>query len=646
MSQNEIIYSNVHVKYRKTILFLLLCFAFCYFLTPLPADNVLSRANLTASIVSENNLNINEYHKNTLDKSLLNGNYYSDKAPGISFISVPIAFIYSKFRAPDPGNDFFIQIITIFAVSLPVAFSLMVFFNIIYKTTQNLDTAIIMVLSLSFATLLFPYSTMLYGHAAGASISLIVFYIVFFAELTPIAITMAGLLSGWLAGTEYPLATHSIFFAFLMLYKIEDKRFFGWFILGAIPAISIFMLYNYQCFGSPFSIGYMHENWEPFKTGMSGGIAGVTYPSLNSLFKILLSPGRGLFIVSPVLLLSIPGFVEGVKSRTNKTIAISAGILALMSILINSSQYLPLGGMAPGPRHLVPIIPYLCLLASFSLKNNFIRSRLFPFLIGYSVLSNLIFTIVEPHVHEIFDSTLFEFYLPTIREGVFRISFLGALVPSLTIVSALFYILTISVISFYLVRNKFYFLRYVSIALLGVLFFTSLQYAYYKSSYSRELSNKSFTLASTWEHLNFPESASMEYNKAIVEDPNNYMALFSLGVINFRDKNIPAAEKRFREALTVNPGFSQAHYNLALILSMKNQLDEAIKHYMLAIETDSYEDMERRASSYASIAMIYYNNGDFDEGLKYLALAKQTGSRNTFIQRVESYFKKNNKGSN
>ncbi len=55
-----------------------------------------SRLALTKSIVEEHNFDIDEYHNLTGDRIVFKNHYYSDKAPGASFIAVPLYFLIDK----------------------------------------------------------------------------------------------------------------------------------------------------------------------------------------------------------------------------------------------------------------------------------------------------------------------------------------------------------------------------------------------------------------------------------------------------------------------------------------------------------------------------------------------------------------------
>ena len=74
--------------WRELLLFLGLLFCFGYF-QQVPAWNEYSRYDLVRAIVEDGSTQIDRFHGNTGDKSFRDGHYYSDKAPGTSFVAVP-----------------------------------------------------------------------------------------------------------------------------------------------------------------------------------------------------------------------------------------------------------------------------------------------------------------------------------------------------------------------------------------------------------------------------------------------------------------------------------------------------------------------------------------------------------------------------
>ena len=74
----------------KILLFVILLFSFVYFLPRWADWGTNSRLNLTLAIVEQGTLSIDDYYQNTGDYAHFEGHYYLDKAPGPSFLAVPV----------------------------------------------------------------------------------------------------------------------------------------------------------------------------------------------------------------------------------------------------------------------------------------------------------------------------------------------------------------------------------------------------------------------------------------------------------------------------------------------------------------------------------------------------------------------------
>src|SRR5512139_510433 len=83
---------------------LALAYAFVY---PRWLDwNANARVDLSAAIVERGTLSIDDYAQNTGDYALFNGHRYIDKAPGLSFLGVPVYYVVSHLTRPEAVQDF------------------------------------------------------------------------------------------------------------------------------------------------------------------------------------------------------------------------------------------------------------------------------------------------------------------------------------------------------------------------------------------------------------------------------------------------------------------------------------------------------------------------------------------------------------
>ena len=88
---------------------------------------------------------------------------------------------------------------------------------------------------------------------------------------------------------------------------------------------------------------------------------GFTGPTWGALYGITVSPYRGLFFLSPVLLLSLPGPVLLWRDPRFRSTALLVTLLLAGFLLYVASYLYWSGGDAVGPRFLVPLVPFLML---------------------------------------------------------------------------------------------------------------------------------------------------------------------------------------------------------------------------------------------------------------------------------------------
>ncbi|RMF02633.1 MAG: hypothetical protein D6768_07800 [Chloroflexi bacterium] len=178
---------------------------------------------------------------------------------------------------------------------------------------------------------------------------------------------LAGLLLGWNVATRYAEALFLPVFGLLLLYygftiydlrfttnpsqfKIHNSKFTIAILAFAAPILLTglaLMAFNLSRYGNPFNTGYLPT--ETFSAIWLDGIVGQ-----------LASPGRGLFLFSPVFLLSLWGFFPFLRRRPAEAL-LAAGII-LIHLLLYGKWFMWHGGYAWGPRFLIPTLPFWALL--------------------------------------------------------------------------------------------------------------------------------------------------------------------------------------------------------------------------------------------------------------------------------------------
>jgi len=154
------------------------------------------------------------------------------------------------------------------------------------------------------------------------------------------------------------------------------------YMLGGLSVALLLGAYNAYAFGSPFRTGYGAEanDWStPLWVGLSG---------------ILFSPGHGLLMYSPVLLLAVVGAwivwrrpaPEETAGRCSYfTLGRYLSLACLVQLLLMSHWWAWHGGNAYNQRMLQEVHPFLILLVGFALR-RYQSSRLFVALLIVAAL--------------------------------------------------------------------------------------------------------------------------------------------------------------------------------------------------------------------------------------------------------------------
>jgi hypothetical protein len=410
---------------------LLLFLAYGYFIPRGALWNPDTHIYLAASIVDRGQLNIDPYAPYTGDKAAYNGHYYSDKAPGASLLAVPVyAFVkltlyqgktpyLQLLSASDAERTDFLPryLMTLLVVGLPAALLGGLIFRFLAYLGLGPGGRVVLALGYGLGTIAFAFSTVFFSHQIAALLLFAAFYILFRIRrgtLSQRYYLAAGVLAGYAIITEYPTA---LIVGCLALYAFFPARNWRALLLmgaGALPSLIIAAVYNTLCFGAPWNQGYANlAGPEAFRVGQAQGFLGITYPHLDAVWQMTFGPYRGLFLLSPFLLLAVPGFVLLFRQRAawRSEAILWLGIVAVY-FFFAMSYFAWDGGYSLGPRHFIPALPFLVLPIALMLKQRGWLRRLTVALIALSVLIVTLATAVFPLNDPRFDSPLSQRVLP------------------------------------------------------------------------------------------------------------------------------------------------------------------------------------------------------------------------------------------
>lgn len=374
-----------------------------------------SRLNVLHAIVYEHRIEIDTFHANSMCKVLLNGHYYSEKAPGVVLVALP-AFLLSAHVVKALGLNYLgslawqisAWITTAGSAGLMAAIAAVAMFAMLRRSVSAHSAAVV-TLTFFFATTLFTYATILYAHTIAASFLCLALWALSSRAHRDVSKDIfIGFCGGMAVCSEYPafIATVGLFAYILFRSRVQAL----YFVLGSLPPLLVILLNNYWMSGSPLMFGY---NWGHQMTVAQTAHLGS--PNILYILKLLVLEHRGLFFWSPFLLLLLVGYRDWYKKQ--RILAIITAICAVALVLYVSGLGPDWhGGWALGPRHFTSILPFLALPVAFGFQRY---PRAGYLLAALSFLLTFLAALSDPQTPENFIHPFFEFYLPRYGTGQF-----------------------------------------------------------------------------------------------------------------------------------------------------------------------------------------------------------------------------------
>lgn len=362
-------------------------------------------------------VSITDYHSLYIDQAMItytpwkldskmgvgyyDGHYYSTLPPGLSFIAIPFFLIGKGIWNVLVFFGISMSYITITFIpmamlsSISAAFTITLFHKLLNELEFSDNSALLTSITLAFGTISWVYAKTFYAQSLSMLLNFFGLYLVILA--TKYKKINRFFLAGIVVGIATTVRVSNIFLVIpVVIYlalKSQRINAFIFFIFGTLPAVSLLLLYNYLCFDNPFITGYYYDLIYDY-TSISSTFS--TNP-LFGIYGLLFSPGRGLFVYSPVLVLSIPGFYYFLKTDKEEAILFIASFLVIL--LFYSSYTWWHGGLSFGPRFLTDILPSIVLplgktLEKFSSNKYF--WILFYLLLGFSIFTQTIGALTSP----------------------------------------------------------------------------------------------------------------------------------------------------------------------------------------------------------------------------------------------------------
>jgi len=317
---------------------------------------------LARSIIRQGNTNLDEIketirqaekraRENFYNITIINNHYYSTYPIGTPLLASPLVFVLDKyFTYFTPTQPLMILSLLEEKIiaSLFAAMAVVFVYKIACFLLASRKKAIIITLISAFGTSIWSTaSRALWQHGPSMLMLSIALYLIVLARQKPSLIQYASIP---LAMSYVIRPTNSLsIIIFSIIILIYYRKYFLKYCLWSLTIALPFLLYNlsvYQNILAP----YYWFSYEASQITMAG--------YMQALLGTLFSPGRGLFIFTPILLFS--GYGLYLKISKKKFYHLDSALLIIITLhwLVISSLQKWWGGYSYGPRLFTDLLPY------------------------------------------------------------------------------------------------------------------------------------------------------------------------------------------------------------------------------------------------------------------------------------------------
>jgi hypothetical protein len=320
-----------------------------------------SRYTLTAAIWEEQTVKLDSYeHALGIDRAVRDGHVYSDKAPLQPLLGVPFYAVYKVVGGESAttlrvSENLGLWWMTLWMSVIPLGLLAVAMYRV---ARQFVPRALPPVVAFTVGTMMLPFGSVLFGHELVALFLFLAFYPFAAEGPSRTAVILAGAAAGAAVAVEYTAAIGVVVLCGLVLWRQPHR--FAWFVVGGLPFVILLAVYHTVAFGSPLTHPYQWSAFSGVVTEAADplGIFSTLHP--ERVLQIFFA-GRGFLIASPLVVMGLVGSVWLARGGDTQrrvagwvAIAMFVGYLGVVVMWGN-----PWGGESPGPRYMMPAIPFL-----------------------------------------------------------------------------------------------------------------------------------------------------------------------------------------------------------------------------------------------------------------------------------------------
>lgn len=330
---------------------------------------------VTRNLLRYGSFDLRDEQFNELDAARgIDGRLYSPHGPGQSIAMIPffllgegVAVFLSDFPAMRI-HHFFISLMN----PLITAFICVFLFLLQKRLGFSKKTSILTTYIYGIGTLAFPYSKISFDVTLTACLLIIAAYaLVRFRQSVHLKwALLAGVLLGCALVTRIATLIVLPFFAIYLCCCLREKTLKSFFMFRVMCSFCIPIIFSIVIIGwyNTIRFGFFYEDGHAADAAVA-----FTTPLIVGFIGQLLSPGKGLFFYSSILLFAVSGVRMMFRSHRLETLFFIS--IILVNLLFYSKLASWSGDWCWGPRFTVPIIPFLCLFLGAFLNSDILQRR-------------------------------------------------------------------------------------------------------------------------------------------------------------------------------------------------------------------------------------------------------------------------------
>ncbi|HUS27013.1 MAG TPA: hypothetical protein VMZ53_00835 [Kofleriaceae bacterium] len=384
--------------------------------------NELPRAYLVKAIADDHTFAIDKgvaTWGGTADVSPSDGHMYSNKAPGSSLVVVPFYWAVSKIAGP-PSLATTVWMCRVFGGVIPALLFLWLLWGFLAQYAPDPNVRRLVLIAYALGSMAMTYALLYYSHQLSAvciGSAWILGLDVANGRRRVAWMAAVGFLAGASVLVDYQAAFAGVpllVYLIVRMWQRDASQILPALGIAAATAaipIALLLAYHDVCFGGPLRTGY--DASTTFAHFHKQGFLGISKLRGEAFWGSLVKADNGLLVLSPWLLIAIPGGIylwrRGERGHVLAVIAIVVIYVAFIS-----SIAMWRGGWGVGPRYITVMLPFLLPLVATALEKWRTQDLLFGAVSGTIVAAVAIYSL---------SSVTFPYWPDSLKNPLYEVTF-------------------------------------------------------------------------------------------------------------------------------------------------------------------------------------------------------------------------------